>query len=116
MRWNTDVLTLERSRYGPGPLIFVASGEPTWHGYYNSACRDKICQDGWVLPKKLGTRIQLVFSTTIVSGASWTYYGRLSRAGCVGFQKLCGDTRETADLAWNTKIWWWPEIVTGPSE
>ena len=110
MRFETDVLRLEpRSN---GKMVFAAR-ESLWHGYYNSACREAICEAGWLLPARVGTRIIIVFSTTIVSGASLTRYGRLSRAGSVGFQKLCWDTRHDANLSGGTMLWWWPEIVNG---
>ena len=100
MRFETDVLTLTHEE---GCLDCY---EGTKHPLTNFACRDEITQLGWILPRKEGSRVVLVFSTTHVEGASTCSGYRLAFAG--------GCAAVKAGVGTNRKLWWWPMIVTGP--
>ena len=103
MRFETDVLTLVACICGcGGPGYYRGNGARNW------ACHNGICDRGWILPKGIGSRITLVFSTVRVTGASRCLAEDLRFAG-----KYASNREVDPDCQWGT-LWWWPCIVTGP--
>ena len=102
MRFETDVLAYTELW---GEFVGSDCEHKNW------ACRTDIVARGWNLPRRNGSRIVLVFSTTPVRGASRCNVYNLRRAGRVAIYRAASvEERMTFN-----RLWWWPEIVTGGS-
>jgi len=100
MRFETSVLTLQVCSYDcRKPGFFRGKGARNW------ACHCDICNAGWLLPERIGSRVMLVFSTVRVAGASRCLASDLCFAGRLA--------REKAQAPRYGTLWWWPEIVIG---
>lgn len=107
MRFETDVLTLGEDFFGRLNL-YQCEHLPREDLFSNSACRDSVLSAGWVLPRKRGSRIVLVFSTTRVQGASEVQMWQLQRAGRIARNRLL---RGSLNPHFDDSIWWWPELI-----